>query len=724
MRNQVAVYDKYFTYHTSTSVQKNNNEKRAALQSFAIGKSIQATDIDSIFKAIKKPIPQNSPDNEENEYYQRNEGSSPIDPSQIQEAVQFLDNIIQKEDVHGDKMEVINWFKLHLLRRLTDGNQPNACIFIIGKGGTGKTYLSKILSKLSTILSPKKSPKSAGFTQTGVAAVTAEGSTIYRLRIPCTTKANGVDKNGKPFQDLKDEDLLKLRQLTGFYPGTITLVIFDEMPTLPLHDFFLAEKRIRQVFPLVAPDYPWATLANSNRLFGNIDVCCIGDILQHTPVGSHSLAKWIELYYQNELYPNETRANQKSTNNGPDPILCLSPTFPIYEAIQIITNATYFELKEQHRCNDDEHLKIFDKIYSFQKLSIDDFRPYKLLSENDFHHDPSWLNATVLTGTNYERKWFEFCQARIYASANRTVIIRWKNKYVQRKNNPDPAKHPIHNNENLQYQLFIPNCNALFLRNVNVEKGLVNGSDVKLITIILDSKDLQKQFEKEVRAAPPGKIITLQQPPYCILIELFFDEPQDTSKEKKMKQKKREDWKSRHAGDFIEGFHNKLVVPIKPMSGEGKKWPVILKTEEGPLLQCEEHLVFPYYLSFAITSTKAQSRTIPRVIISLLQREIQQTINSKIEINDLNVNLGRAKDSIDNIRLLLPPNHTHDNLNYLTNLEYKADIQNFINSLTPIGDSTVQKRFDEKKYKEFIRHMHDEQNNCKQKKYRRKWAKK
>lgn len=102
--------------------------------------------------------------------------------------------------------------------------------------------------------------------------------------------------------------------------------------------------------------YPWATLTKSNRLFGNIDVCCIGNILQHTPVGSHSHAKWIEMYYQNELYPNETRSKQKSTNNAPDPILCLSPSFPIYEAIQIITNATYFELKEQHQCDDHEHL--------------------------------------------------------------------------------------------------------------------------------------------------------------------------------------------------------------------------------------------------------------------------------------------------------------------------------------------------------------------------------
>ena len=109
-----------------------------------------------------------------------------------------------------------------------DGNRTNACLFIIGKGGTGKTFLSKILFKLCTILSPNESPKPAGLSQTGVAAVTVEGSTVYRLKIPCTTKANGVDTNGKPFQDLNTEDLIKLRQLTGFYPGTITLVIFDD----------------------------------------------------------------------------------------------------------------------------------------------------------------------------------------------------------------------------------------------------------------------------------------------------------------------------------------------------------------------------------------------------------------------------------------------------------------------------------------------------------------
>ena len=88
--------------------------------------------------------------------HQGNEESSSVDPSNIQVAVQYLDDIIQKADVHGDKMEVIKWFKFHLLQRITDGNRTNACLFIMGKGGTGKTFLSKILFKLSTILSPNE----------------------------------------------------------------------------------------------------------------------------------------------------------------------------------------------------------------------------------------------------------------------------------------------------------------------------------------------------------------------------------------------------------------------------------------------------------------------------------------------------------------------------------------------------------------------------------------
>jgi hypothetical protein len=54
-------------------------------------------------------------------------------------------------------------------------------------------------------------------------------------------------------------------------------------------------------------------------------------------------------------------------------------------------------------------------MYQFKPLNISHLKRYKILCAQDFINDPSWTFATILILTNYERKLFEFEQARCFA---------------------------------------------------------------------------------------------------------------------------------------------------------------------------------------------------------------------------------------------------------------------------------------------------------------------
>ena len=174
-----------------------------------------------------------------------------------------------------------------------------------------------------------------------------------------------------------------------------------------------------------------------------------------------------------------------------------------------------------------------------------------------------------------------------------------------------------------------------------------------------------------------GTFITLPFVPLSINVELFFDRDDDTEEQKRANEQARFNWKSLRILD--NNFPNKLIVPICHYTmNQNQGYSMYLRSKTMHLVKVKQIPYIPLYLTFAITSLKAQSRTMPRVILSLVPDGVKNQM--KMTYNEFNVNISRAQGSIDNIRFLLPEGKTHNSLTSITKLKFKAPIVNLINA--------------------------------------------
>jgi hypothetical protein len=224
------------------------------------------------------------------------------------------------------------------------------------------------------------------------------------------------------------------------------------------------------------------------------------------------MAQWIERKYKRLLFLHTSKPEK-------DAHIFRTGGF-IDQAINMFLNCDWIQLSEQNRCKDMRQQALLDKMYNFQSLTISDLQQYSLLTAEDMIVDPSWKFATVLTLTNYERKLFEFEQARHFAIEHNTVVIRWSSHNISKNNN---VKLDIDPDDPLQYDYFVVDAPAMLLYNVNTQKDLANGCDVILSSITLKSLQEVNFFQDQRSHAQVGDIITLHQVPASVNVEILFD---------------------------------------------------------------------------------------------------------------------------------------------------------------------------------------------------------
>ena len=643
-------------------------------------------------------------------------------PMLVKEYKRILDNFLESKKLSSDKLFIAQRIRDYMCRDTAwttihgrdnynfDTTLPCPLHFISGPAGVGKSFLLEILNDM-IIEIQNESKGGLKLTYTGVAASNIGGFTLFMLNISPRLRQNGT-------VDVLDLDqIMELQQTYQLNHDAFYMIIFDEFPMIDPTNFYATHRRISQIFGQNNNrDFTSATeqdriiddLETNNVFFAGMPVILAGDFHQHEPVGKKGFAEWIDLKYKLELFPCEYEDNKKFfLFNSPIGIMC-----------DYFLTAHWIELTEQNRSNDKEHIAVIQKMYSNESLTINDLKKYKILSSADIIKNPAWEYATLLTSSNFERKTFEVIQAQRFAKKHNLPIIRWMSNNKPHTPSQLEWNKDVDENDPLQYDYFIPFAIALLLHNINVGLRAANGTDVKYHSLSFNTTD-ETQVAKEMidECNESGTFITLPFVPLSINVELFFDRDDDTEEQKRANEQARFNWKSLRILD--NNFPNKLIVPICHYTmNQNQGYSMYLRSKTMHLVKVKQIPYIPLYLTFAITSLKAQSRTMPRVILSLVPDGVKNQM--KMTYNEFNVNISRAQGSIDNIRFLLPEGKTHNSLTSITKLKFKAPIVNLINAFqyentqntsmsttdtnqNNTSDEYCIKTFNKEKYKSFIR---------------------
>jgi hypothetical protein len=278
-------------------------------------------------------------------------------------------------------------------------------------------------------------------------------------------------------------------------------------------------------------------------------------------------------------------------------------TSVVRQGVEQFTRATHINLTEQHRSEDQEHTDLLNRMSCGESIGPCDLKHYKTLSVNDKEFE----FATILTPGNRERHEFNNIQARRWAMRNKTNVVRWPRKIQNWKGKPSNPLNVIRakEQESCFWELFVPEALAYLTFNLNVDKGLANGVEVKYDSISFQKKEDQMKFESQFAEAHPGEVISLTVPPDFINVELFPDFPDDDDKTRKKNETKRKQWK--HGSMTDDG---RIVIPID-IHNKQKVQYKNCKIRGGGGFQFHPSTVeladhFPIEPGFSVTIHKAQ----------------------------------------------------------------------------------------------------------------------
>ena len=205
------------------------------------------------------------------------------------------------------------------------------------------------------------------------------------------------------------------------------------------------------------------------------------------------------------------------------------------------------------------------------------------------------------------------------------------------------------------WEYFIPEAKGYINKCINNEYGLANGTEVKYISLSFDNRVEERQFEKQLRQAKPGEEIVVDSPPAAINVELFPYFSDDSTADKAKKKAARKKWLQSGKGSITND--RRVVVPISTRDGaqiplDSIPVPGSNVLDEGQYYRESQLKIkdnFPIEPAFAITTDKAQGKTIHRIILSISKHCFHF---NQMTWEGLYVSLSRVRSG-DHIRLLI-----------------------------------------------------------------------
>ena len=544
-------------------------------------------------------------------------------------------------------------------------------ILVTGPPGVGKSHLAKMIQLCARETFGKRCiPLSFN----GIAAVNIGGDTVSgagQIHFASTddnNKNKSVDNETKLPPVTKRKNLEELQRSLA-PTGAIALIV-DEISTVsPVHLAALSE-RCQQA------------TGNFEQEFGGLIVILMGDFSQLAPVHGaclpnavvdilqwdHDRREQTDRRKQAESISVETQS--RGTPNPQSLSARYAPNSLFRKGCDILRSSEWYKLTEQMRSKDKEHDMTLAKMERSERLSLDDFKKYQLLTETDLMGEDSldWISAPILVATNRERHNLIGPQCKRFAAATGKYVFRWPVTPKEWEQKPHPAFLDDVMEDPCFYEWFVEGADGFITDRINKSVRLVNGTRIKYHSIVPASNEQRDSILAQMAGSPPGSIIFLSEPPYAINVELVDEHSGDYAD-----SRSKNHWKH----ETLE--EDRVIIPILPERKKRKYNRIAVPGGNGYLpSRVKVANSFPLEMAFAITIHKAQGRTMKKVVLALSDR---LDGNFQMTYASLYVALSRVAKSND-IRLLLNGDWNgnvidRNSMKYITGLEALPSIMEF-----------------------------------------------
>lgn len=407
--------------------------------------------------------------------------------------------------------------------------------------------------------------------------------------------------------------------------------------------------------------------------FGGADVLLIGDFTQLGPVlAGHTITQAVMDIHANEEVQQWMSKKRREDSKKKHSKSLIPPKnkdknrsgvdSPYGLGVDIMTKARWFELTQQQRSQTDpKHTGFVQRTYYGERITLDDIKNnYKLLSSTDFQ-DPDWIKAPMLVSTNRERYSLTHSRAVQFAKLTGTVVLRWLRPFKEWCQKPDPDCVHDAMSDVCFYEYYVEGCDGFITENIFKDLRVVNGLPVRFHSVKLRPQ-VEEVLEMQMHHAEPGTVLTLQEPPISINVEVFVDEETPEPIVNALKE---------FSIEVVTKNNTNIIIPITPKSC---RWDQGLTPIYGSMYfsaskaRFSRH--FPVEPAFAVTVHKSEGRTMKKVIIAMSHCKVDKC---NFSYEQLHVAFSRVTEA-EGIRLLLTGEHEADkwmSISYI--MDHKQD---------------------------------------------------
>ena len=174
------------------------------------------------------------------------------------------------------------------------------------------------------------------------------------------------------------------------------------------------------------------------------------------------------------------------------------------------------------------HLEVILKMACREKMTIEDFQKYKILSKNDVKEDNSpWVRVTILVSTKQECHDITEAQCRRFAKATGTYVVKWRADKKQWEQAPPlNLQSRCEDADPAFWEYFVKDADAFITDNMSKTLGMVNGTRCRYHSIVPANAEQKQRIESYSQTMPAGSVIVLDEPPLAINVS-FGEKDED-----------------------------------------------------------------------------------------------------------------------------------------------------------------------------------------------------